>query len=482
MSDLTFLLKGDGDPSPEEIPKDSGIQETLVTCFHSNIKNFILHIHAKYQGALQLELAGPNPNKVVIVGGGFGGLEAARQLRDAPCDVLLIDKLNHHLFQPLLYQVASAALSPGDIAQPLRRILYKQKNCQVLMATVTEVNKEGQYAVLEDGTKISYNTLILAPGARHSYFQHPEWEKVAPGLKTIQDALKIREKILSAFERAERTTNQAARNAEMTFVVVGGGPTGVEMAGSIAEIALNTIVHDYSAIDTRKAKIYLIEGAPHILPTYPLRLSVKAEKALEKMGVTLLCNSFVTDVTDEGLFVGERCIPTKSIIWAAGNRASPLLQTLQIPLDKAGRVAVKPDLSIEDWPNIFVIGDAALALDKEGAPLPGLAPVAKQQGGYVALQIKQKLKNKPPLPPFRYFDKGSLATIGRGKAVGKVGRRELSGVLAWFAWSFIHVWYLIGFENRLLVMIKWIFWYCSSRRNVQLITNPLKTKSYKQNK
>lgn len=416
-------------------------------------------------------------HRVVIVGGGFGGLEAAQQLNKSPCEVTLIDRMNHHLFQPLLYQVASAALSPGDIAQPLRRILYKQKNCHVIMGTITEVEKEKKRILFQDGTPLEYDTLILAPGTRHSYFNHPEWEEIAPGLKTVQDALKIREKILSAFERAERESDPCKQAAEMTFIVVGGGPTGVEMAGSIAEIALKTIIHDFSAIDTRKAKIYLVEGASQILPVYPRALAIKAEKTLEHMGVSVLCNSMVTKVTDAGLYISERFIPSRCIIWAAGNAASPLLKTLNTPLDKCGRVSVNQDLTLKGWPEIFVIGDAALALDEAGAPLPGLAPVAKQEGAYVASLIKHRLLQKlpPPQPPpkFRYFDKGSLATIGRGKAVGMMKHFQLSGVFAWFAWSFIHVWYLIGFENRLLVMIKWIFWYCSSKRNVQLITNPI---------
>ncbi len=410
--------------------------------------------------------------RVIIIGGGFGGLEAAHQLRNAPCEVVLIDRLNHHLFQPLLYQVATASLSPGDIAEPIRKILHSQENCHVLMGTVSKIDTKQRLVILEDGTSYSFDSLILAPGTRHSYWGKDEWELEAPGLKTIQDALKIREKILSVFERAERAASAEEIQINLNFIVVGAGPTGVEMAGSIAEIALKTLVDNFTKIDTKKAKIFLIEGADQVLPGFPPSLAQKAQKALEKIGVTVLTKTFVTQITEEGAQAGTTFIPSHCIIWAAGNQASPILKSLNTPLDKQGRVLVESDLSIPNNPDIFVIGDAACFMNSEGRPLPGLAPVAKQMGAYVANIINKSIP-QDKRKPFKYRDKGSLATIGRGKAVGLIGKLQLSGFFAWFAWSFIHVFYLIGFQNRILVMIKWCFLYITGRRNVQIISRPL---------
>lgn len=347
------------------------------------------------------------------------------------------------------------------------------------MATVTQIDTNQKIVTLEDGTNYPFDILILAPGARHSYWGKDEWQKDAPGLKTIQDALLVREKILSAFERAERATTPEEIQTNLNFIVVGGGPTGVEMAGSIAEIALKTLVNDFTKIDTKNAKIYLIEGADQILPGFPPSLAQKGEAALEKLGVTVLKKTFVTHVDKAGVVAGSNFIPSHCIIWAAGNQASPLLQTLHAPLDKQGRVIVQPDLTIPNHSNIFVIGDAANCLNSEGRPLPGLAPVAKQQGSYVAKIIRNNI-SPADRKPFAYRDKGSLATIGRGKAVGLIGKMQLSGLLAWLGWSFIHVFYLIGFQNRILVMIKWCFLYITGRRNVQIISRPLEETCKKQ--
>ncbi len=420
--------------------------------------------------------------RIIIVGAGFAGLEAAKQLKGVDCDLLIIDRVNHHLFQPLLYQVATAALSPGDIAEPIREILHEQKNCRVLMATVDKVDTERNVIILNDGTEHAFDYLILAPGSRHSYWGKDEWEPLAPGLKTIQDAINIRETILSSFERAERAESPKSIQSYLNFVIVGGGPTGVEMAGAIAEIAFKTLIHDFRKINTSEAKVYLIEGASQILPGFPESLALKAETALKKLGVEVLKSTIVTKIDGEGVLAGPLFIPSHCVIWAAGNQASPLLKTLGVPLDKNGRVIVEKDLSIPDHSNIFVLGDAACFINGNGKALPGLAPVAKQQGAFIAKLIKEELaKNarstQSTRPVFTYCDKGSIATIGRGKAVGIVGGRSLSGLIAWLIWSLIHIFYLIGFENRLIVITKWIFLFFTGRRNVQIISRPLESQS-----
>jgi NADH dehydrogenase len=406
--------------------------------------------------------------KVVIVGGGLGGLNTAKKLNKCKLDLLLIDKTNHHLFQPLLYQVASAALSPNEIAIPIREILRKQKNTTVMMGEVININKEGHEIVLGNGEKIYYDYLVLAVGARHSYFGNDAWEKYAPGLKTVKDALTIREDILISFEKAERldSINEAAKY--LNFVIIGGGPTGVEMAGAIAEIAHKTMFKNFRRIKPEKSKIYLIEATPNILAMYPPDLANKAKGYLERMGVRVITGKKVTNVTEDGVQVEETFYPCKNIIWAAGNQASPLLKTLNVPLDRQGRVIVEKDLTIPGHPEIFVIGDAACTLGKDEKPLPGVGPVAIQQGKYIAHIIKKQLAPEKR-PPFKYWDKGSMATVGKGKAIAMIGKLKMSGILAWFMWCFIHIAYLIGFRSRITVMIEWILFYLTGQRGARLI-------------
>lgn len=406
--------------------------------------------------------------KVVILGGGFGGLNAAKTLGNTRFDVWLIDKTNHHLFQPLLYQVASAALSPSDIAIPIREILSPYENITVFMGDVARIDKENKEIHFYDGDRIGYEYLIIALGARHSYFGRDDWEKYAPGLKTLGDALVIRERILLSFEKAERCDSISEAKKYLNFVIIGGGPTGVEMAGSIAEIAYETMMKNFRRIDTSKTKIYLVEGSPHILPVYPERLSEKAKGYLENFGVNVITGKRVTDITAEGVTIENLFIPTENILWAAGNQASPVLSTLDVPLDRQGRVIVDADLSIPEHPEVFVIGDAACAMDGKGKPLPGLAPVAVQQGRYVGHILRKRLP-KNQRPPFRYFDKGTMATIGKTKAIGMFGKIQFSGLLAWLAWSFIHVLYLVGFRNRLVVFTQWLFSYFSGQRGARLV-------------
>jgi NADH:ubiquinone reductase (H+-translocating) len=410
--------------------------------------------------------------KVVILGGGFAGISAAKVLGNSKLDVWIIDKTNHHLFQPLLYQVASASLSPGDIAVPIREILSKFSNETVLMGEVTAIEKEKKEVVLRNGDRIVYEYLIIALGARHSYFGKDEWEKFAPGLKTLTDALKIREKILISFEKAERCDSIIEAKKYLNFVIIGGGPTGVEMAGAISEIAYHTMLKNFRRIDTTQTKIYLVEGSPHVLPVYPEKLSIKAQKYLEEFGVNVITGKRVTNVTKDGVMIDELFVPTENVLWAAGNQASPVLKTLNMPLDKQGRVIVEKDLSIPGFPEIFVLGDAACALDKNEKPLPGLAPVAVQQGRYVGEILRRRL-SKEERPPFSYFDKGTMATIGKTKAIGTFGKIQFSGHFAWFAWCFVHILYLIGFRNRLVVLMRWLFSYFSSQRGARLINRSI---------
>lgn len=405
--------------------------------------------------------------KVVILGGGFGGLNAAQQLGNTQYDVTVIDRTNHHLFQPLLYQVASAALSPADIAVPIREILSPYKNITVLMEEVTSIDKANRRVLFKTGQQLPFDHLIVALGARHSYFGHDEWEPFAPGLKTLYDALKLRDRILLSFEYAERSDSIAEAQSYLNFVIIGGGPTGVELAGAIAEIAYDVLLRDFRRIDTSKARIFLVEGSPHILPVYPETLSIKAQQYLERFGVEVLTDKRVTNVTAEGVHIGDTVIPARNIIWAAGNQASPILKSLDVPLDKQGRVLVGPDLTIPNSPDIFVIGDAANANN-----LPGLAPVAVQQGRYVASLLK-KYRASPTRPPFQYFDKGSMATIGKRRAVGTFGKFQFSGFIAWFAWCFVHILYLIGFRNRITVLTQWLFSYFKGQRGARLLYRPL---------
>jgi len=413
--------------------------------------------------------------KIVIVGGGFAGLNVAKKLKKAPLDILLIDKTNHHLFQPLLYEVASAALSPGEIAIPIREILRKQDNATVMMGEIVQVDKKNHHVILGNGEHVDYDYLVLAVGARHSYFGKDEWEKFAPGLKTIKDALTIREEILISFEKAERLDSKAETEKYLNFVIIGGGPTGVEMAGAISEIAQKTMFKNFRRIKPEESKIFLIEAAPRILQTFPEKLSEQAKQGLEKLGVTVITGKRVTNITEDGVQVEETFYPCKNIIWAAGNQACPLLKTLDVPLDRQGRVIVQPDLSIPGSPEIFVIGDAASATGKDGKPLPGVAPVAIQQGRYVASLLKQPLSERKRLP-FVYFDKGSLATIGKGKAIAWVGNIQLYGIFAWFMWCFVHIAYLIGFRNRLSVMFEWFIFYLTGQRGARLIYSSVDTR------
>lgn len=406
--------------------------------------------------------------KVVILGGGFAGINAAKGLGNSKFDVWIIDKTNHHLFQPLLYQVASAALSPGDIAVPIREILNPYENITVLMGDASAIDKENRQIILKNGDRVGYEYLIVALGARHSYFGNDQWEEFAPGLKTLNDALKIRERILLSFEMAERCDSITEAKKYLNFVIIGGGPTGVEMAGAIAEIAYETMLKDFRRIDTTKTKIYLIEGSPHILPVYPEKLSQKAQNYLEHFGVNVITGKRVTEITKDGVLVEGTFIPTENMLWAAGNQASPILKSLNIPLDRQGRAMVEPDLSIPGHPELFVIGDAACAMDKKGKPFPGLASVAIQQGRYVA-QILRKRILKKDRPPFVYFDKGTMATIGKTKAIGMFGKIQFSGFIAWLAWCFVHIVYLIGFRNRIVVLIQWLSSYFTSRRGARLI-------------
>jgi NADH dehydrogenase len=415
---------------------------------------------------------------VVIIGGGFGGLQAALGLRKAPVQVTLIDRRNFHLFQPLLYQVAIGALSPANIAAPLRAILKRQKNVRVLLADATDIDVAGKRVILSDG-ELSYDTLVVAAGARHHYFGHPEWEELAPGLKTVEDATAIRRRVLLAFEAAERETDPERRKAWLTFVVVGGGPTGVELAGALGELAHHTLKGEYRAYDPSSARILLLEGVDRVLPPYPPGLSAKAATALARLGVTVRTGTIVTDIKPDLVTVraanGTEQISTHTVLWAAGVDASKLGQALakatNAAVDRAGRVAVGPDLSLSGHPEIFVIGDMASCKDPGGKPVPGVAPAAMQQGRYVAAQIQARLSGGP-LPPFRYKDKGSLATIGRAAAVADFGIIRFSGFLAWLAWLFVHLLFLIGFQNKVLVMCQWAWNYFTRNRSARLVTGP----------
>jgi NADH dehydrogenase len=412
----------------------------------------------------------PRPT-VVVVGGGFAGLYAARALARHALHVILIDRANYHLFQPLLYQVATAALSPGDIAEPLRAILRKFRNVEVLLGEVRTIDVDARTVTLDDGEAIGYDYLVLATGARHSYFGHPEWEPVAPGLKSLADALEMRRRIFLAFELAEREKDPAERAALMTFVIVGGGPTGVELAGSIAEIARHTIKEDFRHIDPRKSRIVLLEGSDRVLGQYPPDLSASAQRALERLGVEVRTGKVVTEVTPDQVRVGDDVISTCTTLWAAGVQASPLGRQLGVEVDKSGRVPVLPDLSIPGHPEVFVLGDLAAFKRRNGKMLPGIAPVAIQQGVAAAKNIWRSVRLEPRRE-FHYFDRGTMATIGRAAAVAEIRFLHLSGLLAWLAWLVVHIFFLIGFENRMLVLVQWAYSYLSYERGARLITGP----------
>jgi NADH dehydrogenase len=409
---------------------------------------------------------------VVIVGGGFAGLEAARRLGRRPARVTLLDRRNHHLFQPLLYQVATASLSPADIATPLRSILRRHRNVSVILAEAGAVDLAGQRVVLDRG-EIAYDALVVAAGASHSYFGHDDWELLAPGLKTLEDALEIRRRVLLAFEAAERASDGAERHALLTFVIIGAGPTGVELAGALAEISRQTIARDFRVIDPTQARIVLLEGGPRILPTFPEALSHSAAAALRRIGVEVRTSALVTRVTPDAVWVGGEQVRCRAVLWAAGVAASPLARSLGVPLDRAGRVLVEADLSIPGHPEAFVVGDLAAFLHQDGGPLPGIAPVAMQQGRAVAENVWRRL-NRQPTVPFRYRDKGYMATIGRAAAVAVIGRLHLSGRIAWLAWVLVHIAFLIGFRNRFIVLFEWAWAYVTFQRGARLITGPWK--------
>lgn len=405
---------------------------------------------------------------VVIIGCGFGGLTAAQHLRKANVRITVLDRANHHLFQPLLYQVATAALNPSDIASPIRRILRNQRNTEVLLAEVESIDPASKTLRLTDGETVSYDRLILATGATHSYFGHDEWAESAPGLKSIVDALEIRRRILSAFEFAEREADPGKRQAWMTFVIVGAGPTGVELAGTLVEVARYTLARDFRRINPRLARVVLVEGTPHVLPAYPEDLSVSAKRQLERLGVTVRVDTKVTGVDAEGVKIGEERIEARTVLWAAGVAASPLAAGLGVPLDRSGRVLVNPDLTIPGDNDVYVIGDLA-HVESGGKPVPGVAPAAMQEGACAARNILRDLKGQAR-EPFLYNDKGMLATIGRAAGVAELGRLKFSGLLAWLLWLLVHIFFLIGFRNRLLVMIQWAWSYLTYDRGARLIT------------
>ncbi len=407
--------------------------------------------------------------RVVIIGGGFGGLYAARALADADVAITLVDRRNHHLFQPLLYQVATATLNPSDIAVPIRSVLRRQKNAQVLLGDVISVDVAAKQVVLADGAQLPYDYAIVATGATHSYFGRDGWSEFAPGLKSIEDALEMRRRIFLAFEAAERAGSEAERDAYMTFVVIGAGATGVELAGSLSEIARQSLRGDFRSIDPRRSRIVLIEGLGKVLPSFPDDLSRKAGERLAKLGVEVRIGQRVTNLDAHGVEVAGERIAARTILWAAGVAASPLARSLGVPLDRAGRVIVGPELSIPGHPEIFVIGDLA-ALEQDGQLVPGVSPAAIQEGRHVAGTIRRALLGQPA-EPFRYFDKGSFAVIGRGAAVGHIREKfRMSGFIAWFAWLFIHLFFLIGFRNRALVLFDWAYSYLTFRRGARLIT------------
>lgn len=415
----------------------------------------------------------PSRPRVIIVGGGFAGIAAAKALARAPVDITLVDRRNHHVFQPLLYQVATASLSPADISSPIRAIVRGQKNCQVVLAEVLGVDVARRH-LLVTGGHVIYDYLILAAGATHSYFGHDEWAPLAPGLKSIEDATEMRRRILLAFETAEYEHSEPARKAALTFGIVGAGPTGVELAGAIKEIAGQTLPRDYKHIDTRTTRVILFEGAGRILPPFPEELSARAQRDLERMGVEVRVNSVVTNITPEGIYVGEEFIPVRNVFWAAGVRANPIGATLGVPLDRAGRVIVGPDLAIPGHPEVFVAGDMAAANSADtGKPVPGVAQGGIQMGDFAGRVIAKEAATGAgsiQRPAFVYRDKGSLAVIGKAKAVAQLGRWKVGGFLAWLLWGGVHIAFLIGFRNRLQVLLSWFWNWALNARDARLIT------------
>jgi NADH dehydrogenase len=407
---------------------------------------------------------------VLILGGGFAGLYAARRLRRAPVRITLVDRRNHHLFQPMLYQVATAALNPSDIAAPIRSVLRDQANAEVLLAEASRIDVAERRVTLNDGSSLVYDYLIVATGAHHSYFGHNEWEPLAPGLKTLEDAVEIRQRVLLAFERAERERDSVRRHAFLTFVIVGGGPTGVEMAGAVAELRRYALRRDFRHIDPGEATVMLLEGGPRLLPSYPPSLSDQAKQELRRLGVEVRTDTMVTEIRPGSVVAAGWTIPTQTVIWAAGNLASSILKSLGTPLDQAGRAIVEPDCTIPGHPEVFVLGDAAHFNQQNGGPLPGVSPVAIQMGEYAADVIAGDLAGEPRRA-FQYWDKGQLAVIGRGRAVADIWKLHFGGLLAWMIWTFVHIFFLIGFRNRILVMIQWAWSYLTYGRGARLIAS-----------
>lgn len=406
---------------------------------------------------------------LVIIGGGFAGLWATRALAREKIRITLLDRRNHHLFQPLLYQVATAGLSAPDIAAPLRHILGHQRNVEVRLGEVVAIDKAAREVQLADGSTLGYDSLLLATGATHAYFGNDQWAADAPGLKTLDDAIALRRKLLLAFERAEAEPDPAKKAAWLSFAVVGGGPTGVELAGTLAEIARHTLRNEFRHIDPASAKVRLVEAGPRVLSSFPEVLSLKARRQLEKLGVEVLTGTPVSDIDSQGFTLGEQFVPARTVVWAAGVAASPLARTLDVPLDRAGRVLVQPDLTLPGHPELFVAGDLAAVNQANGKPVPGVAPAAKQMGKYVADVIRARLHGKPAPGAFKYADFGNLATIGRMAAIVHLGKLQLSGILAWWFWLAAHVFFLIGFRNRVVVLLNWAVAYWSYQRSARII-------------
>ena len=417
----------------------------------------------------QAPAGSPARPRVVIVGAGFAGLACARALEAAPVQVTVVDRRNHHLFQPLLYQVATAGLNPADIATPIRQILRKQANAEVLLAEVQGVDLDGRCVELDGGQRVAYDHLVIATGATHAYLGHPEWEAVAPGLKTVEDALEIRRRILVAFERAERETDPARQRAWLTFVIVGGGPTGVELAGAVAEIARHTLKSEFRHIDPHRARVILLHAGDRILAPFSPASSRSAQKQLERLGVYVHTGMRVTSIDEEGVSIGRERVEGRTVLWAAGVAASPVARALGAPLDTAGRVLVTPGLTLPDHREVHVVGDVASVRQADGGLVPGVAPAAIQAGSHAARNVLRALAGQPPLP-FRYVDKGMMATLGRAAAVTESGRWRFSGLVAWLAWLLIHVLFLVGFRNRVAVLLQWAWHYATFEREARLIT------------
>ncbi|MGN8117631.1 NAD(P)/FAD-dependent oxidoreductase [Labrys sp. 22185] len=410
------------------------------------------------------------PHRIVVVGAGFGGLEAIHHLKGAPVEITLVDRRNHHIFQPLLYQVATASLSTSEIAWPIRHLMRGRPEVTTLLGEVTGIDASARQVLLKDGARLAYDTLILATGARHAYFGHDEWEPHAPGLKAIEDATTIRRRILLAFEKAERETDPEVQDALLTFVIVGAGPTGVELAGTIAELARDTLAPDFRRIDTHKARVVLVEAGPRVLAGYPDDLSDYTKQSLESLGVEVVLGAAVTECTADGVVYGGKLLPARTIVWAAGVRASPAAEWLGVPADRNGRIIVEPNLTVPGHPEIFAIGDTISLAGPNGKPVPGIAPAAKQAGVYVARVIRARLADAPAPPPFHYKHQGSLAQIGKKRAVIDFGWIKLRGALAWWIWGIAHIYFLISVRSRLSVALSWLWIHTRNQRSARLIT------------